>query len=564
MNMGQCRQYETAEPKTQGSHPNTPTLDSFFRAVEEERGVASLGKDHMLREASPHLEFTSTEDIITALRILRTPAPNGKVGKVPNRHMRISHLVRFLVSQRKYPLDAFIYECMMDVMADPKGSALGVGKLLGDMAAEKITPTTTVCYSALEALAVHPDYVLRQRVINLMQKHWYEFTLSAKQNIAVGMLRDGQHELALDKFTELLDSEEKIDLWVYDVFIVEFGRMGFLDEVLQLLQQRKHAKGTDDAFRSLLYHALDIFSQAFHYEGTTFAWNYVVRNSLHNPSNGILENVLATAARHGDPTLATEAFNVRSTRGKTSEENHEALVDAFANEGDLAGAFNTLALMHQGGMQPSKGGTRSIYRQLRMQPKRIDEAASILTAMQKKGEVPYAAVDVTIEAMVQTRGSEAAIPLYHDIYFLTGRGPDKHLLRDLVLNSIELETKYALAKDWSIIIPKDGGLKGAMEAYDIMIPACAESNDLDLAFELANRIMVQWEEPQGLPRWRSAKWVKPLVELGLGAEDARVWPIVDGLDQGHDEPAKMVRVLLQRHRIANNASQTRPTTEERK
>ncbi|RSL73281.1 hypothetical protein CEP54_000381 [Fusarium duplospermum] len=507
-------------------------------------------KNPLLRQASPYLEDITTEAIVEALRVLRTPNGRGKVGKVPNRHKRIIHLLKFLVSHRGHPLDAFVYECMMDAMVDPQGSARGVDRLLDDMALQNVPPTPTLCYSALQALTIHPDYVVRQRVIEMMQSYWFEFTRSAKQNIIVGMLRDGQHELALSKFEEFFKEEGRVELWVYDVFIVEFGRAGLLDGLLEMLKQRRAAKGTDDAFRSLLYHALDVFSQAYHYEGTVWAWTRAVRTPMHNPPIVTLDNVLGTAARHGDMILAHEVINIlRNLEIKPSKEHYEALIEASVNAGNLGGAFQYLSTMEQIGLRLDRGSTRSIYQALKEDPERIDKAVGALE--ENRGNLSVQAISVTIEAMAQERGTEAAMPLYRDVAFLSGKNPDHFLLRDLVMNSAETKTTYALAKDYSSMFRNEGMPRETIKAYGLMISACLEFNDLNIAFRLANRIVTADRSRKGEedPKlWRMAEWIRPLVKAGLEVKDNRVWPIVDALDQGDDEPAKMVRLLLSEYR----------------
>ncbi|RSL89415.1 hypothetical protein CEP51_001198 [Fusarium floridanum] len=529
------------EKKKKPQRPLTP---------EEQEESRRGSRNPLLRQASPHLEDTTTEAIVAALRVLRTPNGRGKVGKVPDRRRRIVHLVKFLVSQRGHPLDAFVYECMMDAMVDPKGSAQGVDRLLDDMAHQNVPPTPTLCYSALQALTIHPDYVVRQRVIEMMQSYWFEFTRSAKQNIIVGILRDGQHELALSKFEELFQEEGRVELWVYDVFIVEFGRAGLLDGLLEMLKQRRAAKGTDDAFRSLLYHALDVFSQAYHYEGTVWAWTRSVRTPMHNPSIITLDNVLGTAARHGDMILAHEVINIlRNLEIKVSKEHYEALIEASVNAGNLGGAFQYLSTMEQIGLRLDRGSTRSIYQALKEDPERIDKAVGALE--ENRGNLSVQAISVTIEVMAQERGTEAAMPLYRDIAFLSGKNPDHFLLRDLVMNSTEAKTTYALAKDYSSMFKNEGMPRETIKAYGMMISSCLEFNDLNIAFRLANRVVTADKSRKGEedPKlWRNAEWIRPLVKAGLEVKDNRVWPIVDALDQGDDEPAKMVRLLLSEYR----------------
>ncbi|KAI5463084.1 hypothetical protein BGZ63DRAFT_412779 [Mariannaea sp. PMI_226] len=475
----------------------------------------------LLQAEAPQLDTVPAEDIIKALRFLR----DGNYHKIPDPHDRIVQFINFLILKRNHPLDTFVYECLMDVMADPAGSASGVRKLLNDMVEQGIAPTADICYSALSALTVHPDYTLRETVISLMSTYWHDMTVSARQDIAIGMLRDGQHELALAKFTEMHEGQEKIELWVYDIFIIEFGRMGFLDEMLQLLRQRKHAKGTDDAFRTLLIHALDVFSGAYHEEGTSFVWEYVVTHRVLNPSNVAVENVLATAAHHANTNLASEALDILSTRGKVSIHQYEALVDAFAAAEDVVGAFGVLAIMERSGSSIQRGSTRSVYQAMKKNPWLITEASDALGKMgEDGGEVPLQAISVTIEAVAKVRGTQAAMALYHETFALSGKQPDYDMLRQLVLNCNDTETMWSLAKDYGVMVSKDKQFDQDEAAlYDRMIPACTQMGDFDRAFEFAEKIMTQ----DGEKMWRLQSWVIPLIEQAVASKDQRVWPIID-------------------------------------
>ncbi|KAL2671184.1 hypothetical protein Neosp_013759 [[Neocosmospora] mangrovei] len=525
---------------------DTPYLGASIRNFSYRRSDRPL--------ASPHLDQTSTEAIVDALRVLRTPNGRGKIGKVPDRHKRVTHLVKFLVNYHGYPLDAFVYECMMDALVDPVGSSRGVDFLLDDMTDQNIPPTPTLCYSALQVLAIHPDYVVRQRVIEIMQSFWFEFTRSAKQDIIVGMLREGQHELALSKFEEFFEQEGRVELWVYDAFIIEFARVGLFDGLLKMLKKRRAAKGTDDAFRSLLYHALDVFSQAYHYEGTVWAWTRTVRTPMHNPSMITLDNVLGTAARHGDMILAHEVINIlRNLDVKISKEHYEALIEASVKAGNLGSAFQHLSTMEQAGLHLDRGSTGTIYKALRENPERIDTAVGALE--ENRGNLSAQAISVTMEAMAQERGTEAAMSLYRDFSFLSGKNPDHYLLRDLLMNTEQAKTRYTLAKDYSSMFRSESLSRNTIKAYDVMISACLEFDDLNVAFKLASRLLSTRSRNGEVDHklWRKAEWVQPLVKAGLEVEDNRVWPIVDALDQGDDGPAKMVRLLLSQHRQGSKA-----------
>ncbi|RGP79675.1 hypothetical protein FLONG3_2229 [Fusarium longipes] len=472
------------------------------------------------------------------------------------------------------------------------------------MREQKVPLTAEMCYLALEALTVHPEHLLRQKVMKLMDDYWFEFTQPAKQNIALAMLREGQHELAMEKLTELLDGSGHVDLWVYDIFILELGRGGFFDEMLHLLKKRKHARGTDAPFRNIQLMALDMFSQSFHHSGTIFLWGEVIKTSIHNPSNGVLENILATAARHGDTDLASQALAKLSGRGKLSQHHHDAVIEAYANAEDIKDAFAVLNVLQKSGWLEDQGTTRPLYRALLKNRDLIDVAASTIEAMHKEGPVPLDAVMVTVEAMAKTRTSEAAMPLFRNAYLLSGRSPRFSNIGHLVKHSVKTETKYELAKMCYVelsktkipttptaesnqaVTPSESGSENlvsgketkietaapktwlerenAMAALNVIIPVCAEVGDLELAFKLigyAKAAVPQYIQLQDGGRrpdstlWRFSEWVEPFVKMALDAENSRVWDIIDELDQGADAPALMIHKELQRRRIKKRAGQ---------
>ncbi|CAJ0549147.1 Ff.00g027600.m01.CDS01 [Fusarium sp. VM40] len=621
LDITQSRQFGVSKIRGAQS-PESPgrlqSLDSFFNEFElrqidernkkeaqidmelrqkEQKAQLKTSKNPALAPVLPNLDNVSTPLIVEALRRLRLPKQAGNDMLPDNRFSRIVNIVRYLVKFREYPLDALIYESMLAAMAAPSGSSGGIRRILADMRDQNIPLSADVCYLALEALTVHPEYVLRQEVMEIMDKHWFEYTMSAKQNIAVAMLREGQHELAMDKIAQLMNEAEHIDLWVYDVFILEYGRLGFFDEMLYLFKQRKHAKGTDSSFRNIQLMALDMFSQGFHHAGTLFVWADVIKTSIHNPSNGILENVLATAARHGDANLATEALDKLSKRGKLDQYHHDAIVEAFANAGDVEGAFVTLNTLQNAGWVVDQGTTRPILQALLRDVALIHKSVYAIHIMHKEGPVALDAVMVTVEALARTRTSEAAMPLFRDTYRFTGRNPRCSDIEKLLRYCVDMEAKYELAKAYNAEIAKMDLVPGtpaqdvvsaqdesgqgdidldvtvskswmdradAAAAYNIIIPACAEKGDFELAFKFIGLAKAATLESikvssdrrvPGSTLWRSSGWVEPFVKKALDAEHPRVWELVDELDQGDDAPALMIRQELQRRRINKRVEQ---------
>jgi hypothetical protein len=490
------------------------------------------------------LRNASVEEIVAALVTIRDGRGWSFHGQEIDRHERIVQLVKHLISARDQTPSPFLYECMMDAMTDPRGSAKGIRKLLDDVASQNMKPTAAMCHSALAALCNHPDYALRQEILDTMQEFWFTVDSPAKQSVILGLLRDGQYELAYARLTKMIEQKAHVDIWVYDIFIMVFGKLGFLDEMMLLLHRRKSLGGEDKAtpsMPSILYYALDVCSLAFHYPGTLFAWNSVVRNSLLQPADGIVENVLATAARHGDASLATEALDMISQRTRVLAYHYEAVVEAFTAAGDMAGAFRTLCIMKKNGIRIVRRNTRAVYDSLRRHPKLIRDAESVLRTMRDDEELAVAVVGVVVEAIAETLGSEAAMDLYRDVPMLCGEHANSAMMQTLIINSPDEETTQSLVKDYTTHIVEDDDPVRDSHVYSALVTKCAEVGELDLAFRFANQAITGLVVSDA----NQLDWVKVLVTRAAEVEDGRIWGIVDALRRDEKTSAMVERVLRQ-------------------
>lgn len=493
---------------------------------------------------------------MSALLTMRQPRGWHFHGQEIDRHSRIILLVRHVLSERGQRPSPFIYECIMDAMVDPQGSAKGIRKLLDDMASQNIKPTSDMCQSALAALANHPDYALRQEILGIMQEFWFTIDTRAKQSVLLGLLRDEQYELAYLRLTELMDKKARIDIWVYDIFIMVFGKLGFIDEMLLLLFRRKSLESEGKALSSILYYVLDVASQAFHYPGTMFAWNSVVRTSLFQPSDGIAENVLATAARHGDATLATEALDKISQRTRLLAYHYEAVVEALAANGDVAGALRTLCIMKRNGIRIARGNTRAVHEALRRHPTLIPDAEQGLRGLASSEQhVPLAAVGVVVEALAEEQGAEAAMALYRDVPVLCGEPANAAMMQTLIMNSSSAETTRSLARDYTAHVAEDHDPVRSAHVYEALITACAEAGELDLAFRLANQAVTVTRasgDREGSVK-ENISWAKVLLGKAVEVEDARIWAVVDELAKD-EETARQLSRMLRQMRITRRAA----------
>jgi pentatricopeptide repeat protein len=114
-----------------------------------------------------------------------------------------------------------------------------------------------------QALAIHPDYLLRAEVLQQMKERWFTLDAQGSHNVIIGLLRDRQYEMALDKLEQMQISGTRVQPWLYDILIYVFCEAEELDEALRILQHRVQY-GDTDISTNIWYHMLDACSSHYH------------------------------------------------------------------------------------------------------------------------------------------------------------------------------------------------------------------------------------------------------------------------------------------------------------
>jgi len=305
-----------------------------------------------------------------------------------------------------------------------------------------------------------------------------------KHSVALGLLRDGQNEMALDYWDQMLKEGTEIPLWVSLTYLYVLVGRGFLNEAVQLFHQV--LKRTEDKLEAAplvaWHYLLDECSKGMHCEGTRFIWKQMVEPGTINPSDGIALNVLNTAARHGDAALATAAIEILSRRQvKLGLHHYEPLLESYAKAGDVEKAFGVLCIMKNVWIQPDDSSTRSLYLMLKDSPELADEAVRALGNLSKEHDLPVVAINVLLEAMSKTQPMSRTLDVYRSVCELCKSGPNQQtfvLLLNECTSSNEAVVLVSEMDRWSIqpspaildqlirCFVKDGSLDVAMLYLD--------------------------------------------------------------------------------------------------
>ncbi|KAI9739183.1 MAG: hypothetical protein M1834_007396 [Cirrosporium novae-zelandiae] len=397
---------------------------------------------------------------------------------------------------------------------DPQfGSAEQVGLILQEMVDREIQPNSRVLHAVLKVLAVHPDYVLRQRILQNMSQRWMQLTPVGWHDLIVGYIRDKQVEMALRRLDEMEHQKIPVQRWLYDLIIYTLCDLDEFGEAMKILQ-REESVGGNDISPNLWYTLLDASSQALHYHTALYVWNKRVLPGYLNPSSGICENVLVTASRYGDPTLATDAFRILGTRKtKFTASHYESLLEAYTNTSDLHNAFSVLCIMQNAGIHPFANSTCPLFKHLREYPSRLLPAIQVLRSLRKeKRDIPTVAINVVLESCIHHSNLSLAIELYKIMHTMCTSGPDTKtfnwLLAGCVADGRKDLAMFLLAEMQSLNIKPDHRTMGHI------VEVCLTQESYDDVFRYLEEMREQGR------KLRRSSWVK-VMKRCLQEKDTR-------------------------------------------
>lgn len=184
---------------------------------------------------------------------------------------------------------------------------------------------------------MHPDYLFRSSILDSMAAQWMSLTMSMEHFVIAGYVREGQLELALQGVEKMQQRKAPIGQWLYGLVIYGLCEVEDFDAVLRLVYFAEDER--IDIPPYTLHHMLDRASECLHFDLTKRIWRDMVEPMYLNPATGICRNVLLTAARAGDRSLAESVSQVLAHRqSKPSDLECDLLEETYVVAGDGKGA----------------------------------------------------------------------------------------------------------------------------------------------------------------------------------------------------------------------------------
>lgn len=365
-----------------------------------------------------------------------------------------------------------------------------------------------------------------------MKDRWLEISPEGHQHIAIGLLRDEQYELALEKLHEMYEKGIQIEGWVYDIFIYVFGKMEFLDDALRIVRHRLDSG--QEVPVNVWYFLLDVCSKGQNIAATRYIWNRAVLQGILNPSDGVALNVLNMAAVYGDTELCTPVIEYLASRGTRLNRHHyEALIDAYAAQGNVEKTLEVYCIMRAAGVEVTNSSTGSLAFALTRDPSLIDQAIQAMSDLQGKHNVPIAVFNCVLNEIVKADVPQPddafakALGLYRRIREFVPDGPNLETFRNLLWKCTRPELAQFFAGEMihfgiksSLVITK--------HMYRINVEFHGPSHRAkDYFFKVAPHLAAGGDLSKGQRKAEVMDLSIKLIKRLIGERDPEAWRILD-------------------------------------
>lgn len=115
----------------------------------------------------------------------------------------------------------------------------------------------------MEVLAIHPDVLLRSRILDDMRQRWITLSESGWHDVAVGYVKDAQIEQALECLDDMRRAGARVQYWLYDMVVYVLCDMKEIDEAVRIMKDRI-SMGDSNISASVWYYLFDAACEALH------------------------------------------------------------------------------------------------------------------------------------------------------------------------------------------------------------------------------------------------------------------------------------------------------------
>ncbi|KAJ5923930.1 hypothetical protein N7466_008117 [Penicillium verhagenii] len=470
------------EPKSKPQFkPNPHEADNADRPLRKPRMPLPRVPDSFYTKSAAELE--------SMLRRMMTKQPNI---------IGATQILRALIRDHKTEPHTRHYQALILAHCDHQmGSPEVVQHLLQEMEENGVTADSGTLHAALKALAVHPDYILRQDVLRMLRDRWLTVSPDGWHFMVAGLLRDHQFELALDQISLMERKGTHIENWLHSMAVYQLCDFQEFDEVYRLMQAR--IEQGHDMTPELWAHVLKTASQALHYDLTCFIWRRMVDLGYLKPSLDIYSNALTIASEAGDIELALSIVRSCDARNfPLKAQDYQQLLHIYLRSGDLAASFKLLCTMHELGVVPAEQSIESVVSHMIDHHTDPREAWQMLKRLKNdKREIPIGCVRIIAELCENLAHDDPsvvddAVGFYKELYTLCPEGADVH-----VYNILIRMCRHAQNRPSGLFLVKEMasfGIVPDVTTFESLILMCLDARNYQSAYMYLRDLLDRGDE----------------------------------------------------------------------
>ncbi|KAL4948922.1 hypothetical protein BDW69DRAFT_203192 [Aspergillus filifer] len=362
-----------------------------------------------------------------------------KSTQMTSRMIDVKHILDVLLRHRGVKPETRHYKALILCNCDPgQGSASHVQKLLAEMEENEVPIDSETLHAALQALAVHPDYELRENVLRQLRDWWMPLTSDGWHSVVAGLTREHQFELALDHIANMEKRGIEVKDWLHSLLVYYLCEVKELDPVLQLMESRMNQghEMTEDFWK----HVLRTAAHENHHALTSFVWKNFVELGVKPPGPELCSQILNVAAHYGDVQLAASVRQMIQHHSETSLKSGdcETMFIARLTGGDLEGALDLLCELHQEKHTFKKSSIESILDRCLAKKISPGDAWSILKRLKEIGRnVPLVCARIVVDSCTRVAHADPfavddGIAFYKELHTLCDERPNLDLFNSLL------------------------------------------------------------------------------------------------------------------------------------
>lgn len=335
---------------------------------------------------------------------------------------------------------------------------------------------------------MHPDYILRQRVLDQLRDRWLPLSPAGWHFVVAGLMRENQFEKALEQLEAMERKNIPVENWLHSLIVYIMCDYHEFEEVNRLIRRR--VEQGHEITQQLWSHVLCKASEDRHHGMTRYIWQRRVNLGYLRPSEDTCTEAMYVAARFGDHELGRAVFHYLRIAGlKPKSGDHDRLITSLlvgGSDGDLPAALEELCTMHEAGHEPRKTTMKLFYGYIIQGQIDRQEVWQMLKRLKNaKRSIPLAAVEVIAEAWKNDAEKnpsvvDDALAVYRELYTVCPEGAN------LALYNVLINTcRRGRRPDVGMFLLKEMSSLGVIpdgETFNLVIRMCLDGKNFRSAW----------------------------------------------------------------------------------